>query len=164
MLRKKALLVLLVVAVMLAVPATALANKQLYKARLSAANELHEVIGSSATGSYVLTYRPTGVDFMLSVRGLSGPATGIHLHGPATESENAGIIVALCGFGPNPIQAMCPSNPDGTLVLIGSIPGSALNGITAGQFQDMLNAGEVYVNVHTALNPGGETRGQLILQ
>ncbi|NLF65073.1 MAG: CHRD domain-containing protein, partial [Chloroflexi bacterium] len=39
-----------------------------------------------------------------------------------------------------------------------------LRGITPAEFDDMLEAGLTYVNVHTSLNPAGETRGQLIRQ
>lgn len=164
--RRKALISVLVVAILLALPATALANKKLYKARLSTANEVHTVVGSSATGSMVLTVRPEGIDFMLSIRGLSGPATGIHLHGPAAEGANAGVIVTLCGAGPGtPVSGACPAeDANGFVILTGHIGGQNLVGIGPGALQDMLDGGLVYVNAHTDLNPAGETRGQLILQ
>jgi hypothetical protein len=46
------------------------------------------------------------------------------------------------------------------------IPATPVTGVNAGHpamsFLDMLQGGLAYVNVHTALNPGGAVRGQLI--
>ena len=100
---------LLVVMLTVAVTSTALANKRLYKARLSASAELHEVIDSSASGSAIVARRPQGFDFQMFVRGLSGPATAAHIHGPASETETASPVLTLCG-GPAPaLFATCDS-------------------------------------------------------
>jgi hypothetical protein len=149
--------------ILLLLPGTALAGKRLYTAKLSYANELHEVVGSTAVGSMTLA---TNVDstlrFQMSVQRLSAAPTNAHIHGPASESENATTIVTLCG---NPAPAsvpVCPGlNADGTWTLSGDIAGHMVRGMTAGQFYSYLDAGLLYVNVHTALNPAGETRGQL---
>jgi hypothetical protein len=36
-------------------------------------------------------------------------------------------------------------------------------GLTGAQLRSMLDAGNVYINVHTSLNPAGEARGQFSL-
>lgn len=72
--------------------------------------------------------------------GLSGPATAAHLHGPAEPGANAGVAL------PFPT----PASP---------IKGTAT--LTDAQMADLM-AGKMYANVHTAANPGGEIRGQMV--
>lgn len=71
---------------------------------------------------------------------LSGPATAAHFHGPAESTANAGVVV--------PFSA--PASP---------IKGTAT--LTDVQVADLM-AGRWYANVHTAANPGGEIRGQMV--
>lgn len=85
--------------------------------------------------------RSTGMlRWKLSYSGLTGPATMAHFHGPAMPGSNAGVIVPFA-------SAMSPSEGQATL--------------TPSQVAD-LTAGKWYVNVHTAANPAGEIRGQMI--
>ncbi len=72
--------------------------------------------------------------------GLSGPATAAHFHGPAAAGANAPVAL---GFQ----NAASP------------IEGSAT--LTPAQAADLL-AGRWYANIHTAANPGGEIRGQML--
>jgi hypothetical protein len=73
--------------------------------------------------------------------GLSGPATGAHIHGPAAPGANAGILVPFTGnLNAQPVQGQAQ--------------------ITPAQMGD-LSAGMWYVNIHSAQFPGGEIRGQL---
>lgn len=80
---------------------------------------------------------------------LSGPATGLHIHGPAPAGINAGVIFDLA-----PVHF-----PAGDPTKGGVIFGSVV--FTPAQAADLL-AGLNYVNIHTAANTGGEIRGQLI--
>jgi hypothetical protein len=82
------------------------------------------------------------LSYTLTFMGLSGPATAAHFHGPAMAGANAGVVV--------PIGGKDPSNP---------VSGTAT--LTDAQLAD-LKAGKWYVNVHTAANPGGEIRGQVM--
>ena len=160
---------LLAVVLTLVVTSTAFAVKRLYKARLSTANELHEVVGSSATGSAIFARRPDGLDFMLVVRGLSGAPTGAHIHAPADATQSAGVVITLCG-NPGPgATGSCADGFDaatGTLQIQGQITSSLLAqlGLPAATLDGWLEDGMAYVNVHTALNPAGEARGQIIGQ
>jgi len=72
---------------------------------------------------------------------LSGPATMAHFHGPAAPGANAKVQIAM----PNPVTS--------------PIDGSAT--LTDDQNHDLLG-GLWYFNVHTAKNPGGEIRGQVV--
>lgn len=80
---------------------------------------------------------------------LTGPATGMHIHGPAGAGTNAGVLVDL---GPYSFPAVNPA--DGG-VIVGNIAWPT-NQTAA------LLAGDTYLNVHTAAYPDGEIRGQLI--
>jgi hypothetical protein len=74
-----------------------------------------------------------------SYSGLTGPATAAHFHGPAPAGKNAGVMIPIA-------PATSP------------LEGSAtLNDAQAKALMD----GDMYVNVHTAANKGGEIRGQL---
>jgi hypothetical protein len=81
---------------------------------------------------------------------LTGPPVGMHIHGPAPAGQNAGILIDL---GPYNFPAPNPTNGG---VIIGQlvVPSDLVSNLLAG-----LN----YINIHTALNPNGEIRGQLIV-
>ena len=72
-----------------------------------------------------------------------------HFHGPAMPGQNAGVVVAINA----PINA--PLNTP----LTSPISGSAT--LTPSQVEEIM-AGKWYVNLHTAANPNGEVRGQVI--
>ena len=80
---------------------------------------------------------------------LSGAATAMHIHGPAGPGTNANVLVSLVPYS---FPATDPAKG-------GVIYGNVL--IPTNVVPDLL-AGVTYVNIHTALNPGGEIRGQLI--
>ncbi|CAG4890958.1 CHRD domain-containing protein [Paraburkholderia saeva] len=73
---------------------------------------------------------------------LSGPATMAHFHGPAPVGQNAKVQV--------PIDKGALVNP---------IKGSAT--LTEQQVTDLMS-GQWYFNIHTAQNPTGEIRGQVL--
>jgi hypothetical protein len=82
----------------------------------------------------------------------------LHIHGQATTSETAGVLINLCSSG------TCTYNSDtNTLTFSGEITSAMLaaRGISGANFSSWLEDGLLYVNVHTALNPAGEARGQI---
>ncbi len=164
--RKRSGFVLLALLLLVALPSSVLAEKRQYQAKLTTGAELHVVVGSSARGSMNLAYYPDGeVRFQLVVRNLSGPATGAHLHGPADATQNASVILSLCGNpAPSALDGACPWDPTINGFVIDGVLTPALAqawGLSGAQLRNMLDGGLVYVNVHTALNPAGEVRGQL---
>ena len=108
------------------------------------------------------------IDYVLSYDALEGTVTQSHIHFGAA-SQSGGIATFLCsnlGNGPAGTQA-CPPAPatiSGTLTPA-SVLGPAGQGITAGQFDELvaaIKAQSTYVNVHTSLYPTGEIRSQLV--
>jgi hypothetical protein len=162
--RQKFVIFFVLALLLVALPTTTvLANKQAWKASISSANELHEVVGSTAKGTANFGTNPNGsIHFIVSVRGLSGTPTGAHLHAPASTSEDAGVVVTLCGSGPGTAVLGACSLTDGVFIIEGDIMGYNLNGMSAKDFFNALDDGMVYFNVHTAANPSGEARGQLV--
>lgn len=166
--QRVSVLFVLVLVVALAVPSRlASANKLVFKASLTTGAELHEVLDSSARGSAVFTSAQNGsFNFILFAHGLSGPATGAHLHGPADATQTAPVYITLCGAPSPAVSTTCTVDADGNLYVTGNIGPSVLQawGVTGAQFLSNLQNGLLYVNVHTALNPAGEIRGQLLAQ
>jgi hypothetical protein len=97
---------------------------------------------SAGTGTADIDYDAATkkLTWKVTYSGLSGPATAAHFHGPAEAGKNAGVEVAIPNAGSSPVS------------------GSAT--LTDAQAADLM-AGKLYVNVHTAANPGGEIRGQV---
>jgi hypothetical protein len=78
----------------------------------------------------------------ITYEGLSGPATAAHFHGPAPVGQNAKVQVPVAKSDlPSPIK------------------GSAT--LSEQQATDLMG-GQWYFNVHTAQNPSGEIRGQVL--
>lgn len=105
-----------------------------------------EVPANTSTGSGLATISFDDVSNLLSwdivFSDLSGPATAAHFHGPAAVGVNGGVQVNI-------------GNISGlTSPMLGSTT------ITDTQEADLL-AGLWYINIHTALLPGGEIRGQV---
>lgn len=150
---------------LLTLPTTALANKKIYLAKLTTGAELHEVVGSKAWGSFALVTNLDGtLGFQMQVVNLSGAPTGVHLHAPATASENAPVIVTLCGAPAPSAAGACPfDSSTNSMTLSGKLTSSLMAqwGVTGQQLMQWLDDELVYVNLHTALNPAGEVRGQL---
>ncbi|HEY5063840.1 MAG TPA: CHRD domain-containing protein [Xanthobacteraceae bacterium] len=99
---------------------------------------------TAGSGSATVTLDGDKISWNVTFSGLSGPATAAHIHGPAPAGKNAGVVIWLSTKGK---PASSPLTGSGTL--------------TAAQATDLMN-GQCYVNVHTAKNPGGEIRGQLM--
>ena len=138
MLKTKTMIAALAVGVMFAGPAFA----EKMKATLDGKAETPPNT-SAGTGTADIDYDAATkkMTWKLTYSGLTGPATAAHFHGPAEPGKSAGVAVAIPNATSNPAE------------------GSAT--LTDAQAAD-LEAGKYYVNVHTAANPGGEIRGQVM--
>jgi hypothetical protein len=109
-----------------------------FKADLKGASEVPPT-DSAATGTATVDVDTATKELKWTVQfsGLTGDATAAHFHGPAAVGENAGPAVDMSGK----IES-----------------GSAT--LTDAQIAD-LQAGKMYINIHTAKFPDGEIRGQV---
>ncbi len=132
-------LVLASFAVIIAGSASAATEK--FHATLAAASEVPpskstgsgEANASLDTATHELTYDVTFTGFASDV-------TAAHIHGPAPEGKNAGVVVPLGNMPKSPIHGSAKLTPEQ---------------------EKELTAGMYYVNVHSKNNPGGAIRGQL---
>ena len=109
-------------------------------AALGGANEVPPVT-SSATGNAIVAVHPQ-TRAITGVSNFSGVvATNAHIHAGAV-GANGGIAIGLT-LGTNSA----------------TVPASTT--LTDAQFADLI-AGSLYVNIHSAANPTGEIRGQLV--
>ncbi|MCP3445611.1 CHRD domain-containing protein [Bradyrhizobium sp. CCGUVB14] len=117
------------------------ASAEKLKATLDGKSEV-PANASAGTGTADIDYDAATkkLSWKVTYSGLSGPATAAHFHGPAEAGKNAGVMVPIPGIATSPAE------------------GSAT--LTDAQASD-LQAGKLYVNIHTAANPGGEIRGQV---
>jgi hypothetical protein len=114
----------------------------IYEAALSGAQEVPpNTSGARGMAEIQLNANTNELTYKVTYSGLSGPATGGHIHGPAGPGANAGVVVPFTGnLNAQPVEGKAT--------------------ITQAMYGD-LAAGLWYVNIHSAQFPGGEIRGQL---
>jgi hypothetical protein len=95
------------------------------------------------TSTIVKSDKGTTLRWRLGWEGLTGRPTAAHIH-IGRPHKSGPVVVFLCGTAKQP----CRNNRGGVVKL------------TSAQTQ-ALEAGNVYVNIHTKRNPAGEVRGQL---
>src|SRR5262245_19263963 len=127
---------------------------------LSPSNEVPVAVNSTGSGNEILTgiafntdtstlFFNVGYGSAAGFTDLTGPATLAHFHGPGAAGVIAGVLIDLASF----------HVPAADAAKGGFISGSVV--LSAANVSNLL-AGLLYLNVHTALNPSGEIRGQLI--
>jgi hypothetical protein len=122
---------------------TASAEAITLKADLKGSNEVPPN-NSPASGEATATFNTEtkALSWIIIFKDLTGPAVAAHFHGPGEPGKNAGIVLPFKS-AQSPIE--------GTAVL------------SDAQVADLI-AGKWYTNIHTAANPGGELRGQMVKQ
>jgi hypothetical protein len=127
---------------------------------LSPSNQVPAITNSTGSGNEIsggITFDTDSMVLDLAIgygsaagfTDLSGVPTAMHIHGPARAGENADVLVDLAPYN------FSAANATNGGVIIGSIayPSNAVASLLGGSN---------YVNIHTALNPNGEIRGQLV--
>jgi hypothetical protein len=106
---------------------------------------------AGGTGAVVVNAARTEVGFVFTYSGTSGPVMQAHFH-RGTTGEAGPVVQTICGEPAPVLAGACPSGNSGTVAGVWRIPQAML-----ADWQ----AGRLYVNFHTAMNPGGEIRGQI---
>ena len=109
-----------------------------FEATLSGAQEVPSV-ASAATGTATITLNMARTEISYVVRHTLMGATAAHIHG-AAPGVNGGVVVTFPSAG-------------------AEITGTAA--LTPSQVAD-LEAGALYINIHSMAHPGGEIRGQIL--
>ncbi len=117
------------------------AEMRKFTAHLNGASEVPPT-KSDGTGTLTATLDTSTkiLVYTLTYSGLSGPAVAAHFHGPAPAGKNAGVEL--------------PIKPPAS-------PAKGTAHLTDQQVSD-LEAGLLYVNVHSKAHPAGEIRGQVM--
>ena len=133
----------LVLLLMFALPVAAFATNVHWTANLQGVRP--------ASGSFVLGAKIGGTGFRYQgvTRSLTGDPTAMHIH----SALDGSILATIC-------SGNCPLN---NTSFVGDLtPASFDPGVDPVVFVQMLNAGQTYVNVHTAAYPAGEISGTLL--
>lgn len=110
-------------------------------ASLTGAQEMPAVTTSaSALGIFTLSQNQEKLKFRVTLAGLSSSITGAHFHTGAAGTSGP-VVVGLLPY----------------------VTGNVIEGeiVPTAAFLTSLSQGQIYINVHTINNPGGEIRGQL---
>jgi hypothetical protein len=132
-------------AVLLGASSTSYAATTTFKADLKSSSEVPPN-ATTGTGTVTATFDPATkmLTWNGTYTGLSGDPTAAHFHGPAEAGKNAGVAIFISTKG---APFTSPFSGSATL--------------TDAQASDLM-AGLWYANIHTAANPGGEVRGQVL--
>ena len=124
-----------------------LSDKLLISAKLDGTQEVPSVTTNAlGVASFTLNSTWDTLCVNISVNGLSGAITGIHVH-EGEKGMNGGAVTDLTSY----VQGNR---------IIATLTGTDVSSDKLAKYL----SGGYYVNVHTAANPGGEIRGQLMLE
>lgn len=144
-----------------------------FKAKLEGYQEV-PAVSSPGSGKFSASLLPDGsLQYEISYQNMQGTPFMSHIH-LGNRGTNGGIMVWLCGnpsttppvANPPAGTPTCPV-PGGTVtgtLTAAQVVGPAGQLIAAGEFAEVIKAlktGAAYVNVHSALVPSGEIRGQV---
>ena len=123
-------------------------NSIMFTAKIDGSQEVPAVTTTATgTGTFVLSANGTQLTYHITVNGLSGAITGSHFHNAA--AGTGGGVVKAFSFSGNTASGTWTS-------------ADANQPLTDLLLSELLK-GKLYVNIHTAANPGGEIRGQVLL-
>jgi hypothetical protein len=117
-----------------------------FTAELTGAAERPTPVTTGAIGFSHLSLVEDTLSFSIAYQGLSSLATAAHIHGPATNGTTAGVLIDLAPFHRGAF---------GTAgVFVGCVTLPSL-------VKESLLNGDLYINIHSQTNGGGEIRGQI---
>lgn len=115
-------------------------------AALNGASERPTPVTTPGTGFGSFRLEGNTLHFEVTYTNLSSQATAAHIHGAASTTAAAGVLIDLAPY------------VIGSFGTQGALAGSI--NLTAAQ-KALILGGQTYVNIHTANNGGGEIRGQI---
>lgn len=113
------------------------------------------VTSASGTARFEFDEDDDEMSYTIDVAGMTG-VTAAHIHGPASTSQPAGVLVTLF-VGPQ----------GGTGAVNGQLESDSFTEtdnpsvVSMDSLLVLMRNGQSYVNVHTVVNPAGEIRGQI---
>ena len=125
-----------------------------YMAHMSGANEVPPIAGN-ASGMATFTLTGKTLTYTVTVSGLSGNAVASHIH-MGDAASNGGIVFPFTAANVQSGQVA-----SGTIDLTQPFTLGSGIAISGDSVLTLLNNGQLYTNVHTAANAGGEIRGQI---
>ena len=138
-------------------------NNTKFAATLNGASEVPAVVSNGmGTGTFTLSSSSTMVTYNITATGLSGNATLSHIHVGATTVSGPIVL-------PFPSSAIVNGaggsvTVSGTFTSADVVPQASPPINNLDDLLAQMRAGSTYANIHTALHPGGEIRGQISLQ
>ncbi len=129
-----------------------------FRADLSGANEV-PAVASAAGGSCGFQLEGGLMRYSVEVHGITG-VVGSHIHVGAV-GANGPIRVVLYPFPGGPNFSSTVTGDVSGVLMEGSFDAADLTGITFEGLVSAMRSGQAYCNVHTAVNRGGEIRGQI---
>lgn len=125
-----------------------------YVATMSGANEVPAVTGG-ASGTATFTLNGNTLTYMVMVNSLSGNAAASHIHfGAANANGNIAYPFDAAAVQTGQLAS-------GSIDLTQPVSNGTTS-ISGDSLLTLLNNGLLYTNVHTAANPNGEIRGQIV--
>lgn len=112
-------------------------------------NQQTPPVTTTASGSVALYTVSTGLQYFITVNGLSGAITGAHFHYGGIGESGPVVKDIMMSFTGNTASG----------VWLTADPTQPFND----SLRQALVNGKIYINVHTAANPNGEIRAQLFL-
>ena len=132
---------------------TATQQPIVYASVMNGSNEV-PARATTATGTATYTLLGNTLSYVVTVSGLTGPATASHIHSGASAVSGPVIV---------PFTITNGTVASGQIDLSQQIV-FGTSSITGDSLKVLLNNGVAYTNVHTAQFPGGEIRGQIVKQ
>lgn len=127
--------------------ASHLGEELLFSARMNGAQEVPSVdTDAQGVAGFTLNNTRDQLCVNVAVNGLTGPITGAHIHAGAPGMTGDPVIDLSSGILGNQITI--------------TISGTDLSA----EAISMMLQGKTYINIHTDANPGGEIRGQVVLE
>ena len=139
---------------LLAVAGVSVVSAQIhFTAQINGSQEVPPVTTTATgTGSFTLSSDLTSLKWTVTYQGLSGTLSAAHFHTSPT-GINGPVVKPIAGSG-----------GAASATLSGTWTSTDASAPLTQALVESLLTGRIYINFHTTANPGGEVRGQLILE